>query len=229
MERIVVVGLGGTGSYLVQPLARYLNSSKWKGALVLVDGDKYEMSNVDRQEFPSVMVNVNKAEAHTRVIRTRFPDLNVICVDRYLGYDNSDDIISEGCVVFGCVDNHFARRLICEIGGGLRNFTFISSGNEMTDGNVYLYARKDGADVTPPPYNVHPEITMEGSKDRSGMSCEELSELPGGGQVIFTNMTAACVSLMMFWSYCSGRAEWSGVREIYFNIDKAKTRGVQNG
>jgi molybdopterin/thiamine biosynthesis adenylyltransferase len=169
------------------------------------------------------MLGENKAVAHMQVIRARFPDVKVIAHEGYLGDDNKSSLIIEKSIVFGCVDNHFARKLICERGAELNDFAFISAGNEMTDGNVNLYLRKDGKDITPPLWMLHPEISRDKGGDRSAMSCEEIAAMPGGGQVIFTNLMAASLSLAMFWNL-SRNPE---TREILFDINKVKTRSIQ--
>jgi len=51
-KRIVVIGLGGIGSALVEPLCRFLNfDDKAEWQVVLVDGDNYEEKNTSRQTF----------------------------------------------------------------------------------------------------------------------------------------------------------------------------------
>ena len=57
--RVVVVGLGGIGGALLQPLALFLHSYRVAARLVLVDGDEFEPRNSERQIFQSLG---NKAE-----------------------------------------------------------------------------------------------------------------------------------------------------------------------
>ena len=51
INKIILIGCGGTGSYLAPPLARFLKAFKFAGELILADGDSYEPSNLDRQSF----------------------------------------------------------------------------------------------------------------------------------------------------------------------------------
>ncbi|NJD26845.1 MAG: hypothetical protein FIA92_00925 [Chloroflexi bacterium] len=49
-ERVVLIGCGGIGSQLLDPLSRYLaNRPEPRRLLVLVDGDAFEPSNLIRQ------------------------------------------------------------------------------------------------------------------------------------------------------------------------------------
>lgn len=51
-KRVVIIGLGGIGGALVEPLCRFLNfdeKNEWQ--VVLVDGDVYEERNATRQSF----------------------------------------------------------------------------------------------------------------------------------------------------------------------------------
>ncbi len=51
-SRVVVVGLGGIGGALLQPLALFLHSYGISVRLVLVDGDEFEPKNAERQSLP---------------------------------------------------------------------------------------------------------------------------------------------------------------------------------
>jgi molybdopterin/thiamine biosynthesis adenylyltransferase len=50
-KRVVLIGLGGIGKALVEPLCRFLNFRKESWEVVLVDGDEYEEDNATRQNF----------------------------------------------------------------------------------------------------------------------------------------------------------------------------------
>jgi len=73
--RIVVIGLGGVGSILIERLARFLNYSvDTKSELVLVDGDMYELKNMERQEFLDFG---KKAEVKANEIKVQYNKLKV--------------------------------------------------------------------------------------------------------------------------------------------------------
>ena len=65
--RIMQVGTGGTGSYLVLPLAKFLNSLKKTRAYndikyYLIDNDIVEEKNIWRQNFNYNEIGQNKSE-----------------------------------------------------------------------------------------------------------------------------------------------------------------------
>lgn len=226
-RRIVVVGCGGTGSYLIPVLCRYLSSVKWGGTVLLVDGDKFEEHNADRQEFSPKQVGQNKADAMLQIVRSRISDFNVIALSEYVGRDNVDRIIEEDTLIFSCVDNHVCRALLSSKVQCLTTGCLISAGNTETDGNVQVNLRSGGAMLLPPIEVRHPEILTKRDGDRSEMSCEEIAGLPGGGQVIIANMTAACIALQMFYGLFA--MNMMDAEEVYFDIRLAKTRRIVNG
>ena len=50
-RKIKVVGAGGIGSYLIEPLSRYLSYCKDSCEITVIDGDLYEDKNLQRQKF----------------------------------------------------------------------------------------------------------------------------------------------------------------------------------
>lgn len=228
-DTVVVIGCGGIGSHFLPPFVRFLASldeTVRPTVVKLVDGDKYASSNTNRQEFVAKHVGVNKAESQFVKLNAYYAGLlQFLAVPEYVGADNVANIITENAVVFLGVDNHVCRRIVSAHCQTLKNITIITGGNEMTDGNVQLYVRRDGKDITPPIEKRHPEILTTEDGDRSAMSCEELEQLPSGGQVIFANQMASTLMCQMFWNVLHGRFPFN---EIYFDVNVMKTRGVEN-
>jgi len=102
----------------------------------------------------------------------------------------------------------------------LNNLIIISGGNEFTDGNVQIFIRKDGSNVTPSLTDYHPEIEEADDKSPEEMSCEELSK--SEPQLLFTNLMAAT---LMCCSFLNVLKENYSVSEIYFDIETMKTLG----
>ena len=215
MEKIniVVIGLGGVGSILIERLCRFLNFSRdIEGNILLVDGDTYETKNYERQEFVRLG---NKAEIKVGELEIKFNRLAFNAYPEYITSDNISEIIHEGNIVFMCVDNHKTRMLVSnyckEI---LNNIILISGGNEFTDGNVQLYARQAGKDLTPDLCKYHPEISNPEDKLPTEMSCEELSK--SDPQLYFTNLG---VATLMCWTFYNAVIKKSYERsEVYFDI-----------
>ncbi len=193
---ITVIGLGGIGSNLISPLCRYLDSlNEPEIRIVVIDGDAYEAKNADRQEFLDVG---NKAEVTAARMRRDFPGLAIEAKPEYVTDENIFFMINNGDTVFLGVDNHATRKLVSDRCQELEEVTLISGGNELTDGNVQIYLRKGGNELTPPITHLHPEIAHPQDRNPAEMSCEELAA-SGVPQLIFTNLAAAVHMLSAFW------------------------------
>ena len=151
-KNIYVIGAGGTGSYLLPVLMRYLSSrTDVNDELIIriIDGDKYDEGNVSRQEFAHSRIGKNKAEVQKEIYERKFPNLKIMAIGEYLG-ENNIDVISNGSIVFCCVDNHFCRNLVSKHCQKLDDVLLISGGNEYVDGNVQSYLRAKGEDRNNP-------------------------------------------------------------------------------
>jgi molybdopterin/thiamine biosynthesis adenylyltransferase len=214
---IVIVGLGGVGTILAAKLGRFLNYSReYNGRIMLVDGDQYEPKNFERQEFSSFG---NKADVKRQELLLQFNDLVFETYEAYINETNAHEAIRDGSIVFLCVDNHKTRSIISNYCKTLTNITLISGGNEMTDGNVQIYVRKGGKDLTPDLSAYHPEIRNPEDKLPDEMSCEELAH--SEPQLYFANLGVA--TLMCFAFYNTVVLENVGISDAYFDMLTMKT------
>jgi molybdopterin/thiamine biosynthesis adenylyltransferase len=194
---ITIIGLGGVGSILTGRLCRFLNFSReFEPYILLVDGDRYEPKNLERQEFTSI--GENKAESKAFELSSKFSRIDFDVFDSYVNEGNVKNVIQENTIVFICVDNHKSRRIINNYCKTLNNVTVISGGNEFTDGNTQLYIRRGGEDITPDLCKYHPEIESSESKLPDEMSCEELSM--SEPQLYFANLGVATLMCWMFYN-----------------------------
>jgi molybdopterin/thiamine biosynthesis adenylyltransferase len=222
---IVIVGLGGVGSMLSQSLSRFLNYSRdIEADITLVDGDSYEPKNLERQEFVAMG---DKAEMKYQELSLKFNQIEFDFISEYLDSENISNAIKENDIVFVCVDNHKTRNLINTYARTLKNVTLISGGNEFHDGNVQIYIRKEGVDLTPDLCAYHPEIANPEDQLPSEMSCEELAQ--SDPQLYFTNMG---VATLMCWAFYNAVVKSQLERsEVYFDITQmtadAKIRTVE--
>lgn len=221
---IVIIGLGGVGSILSERLCRFLNFSKDLTAdILLVDGDEYETKNFERQEFTRMG---NKADIKATELTMKFSNIRFDVFEAFISKDNISEVIMEGDIVFLCVDNHKSRMIVSNYCKELKDITLISGGNEYTDGNVQIYLRKEGKDLTPDLCAYHPEIENPDDKLPDEMSCQELSE--SEPQLYFTNLG---VATFMCWAFYNVVVKEEYERsEVYFDILKmtadAKIRTV---
>jgi molybdopterin/thiamine biosynthesis adenylyltransferase len=209
---ITVIGLGGVGSILIERLARFINYSRdLNPTILLVDGDVYENKNYERQEFSQIG---NKAETKVMELTMKFPKLILDSFEAYINEANIAESIKTGDIVFLCVDNHKTRNIVNNYCKELTDITLISGGNEFEDGNVQLYVRRGGQDLTPDLASYHPEIANPDDQLPDEMSCEELAQ--SDPQLYFTNLG---VATLMCWSFYNSVVKQQYERsEVYFDI-----------
>ena len=224
---ITVIGLGGVGTILIERLCRFLNYSRdYDAELLLVDGDDYEVKNYERQEFNQFG---NKADVKSTELMLKFPEVPVDSFEAYINETNVAEVVSEGDVVFLCVDNHKTRNIVSNYGMQMKDVTIISGGNELIDGNVQVYIRRGGKDLTPDLGAYHPEIANPEDQLPSEMSCEELSNAEP--QLYFTNLGVATIMCWIFYkTIVKGQVDQQS--EVYFDIlqlsANAQTRIVKS-
>jgi len=209
---ITIIGLGGVGSILSERICRFLNYSKDLAAdILLVDGDEYEHKNYERQEFTRMG---NKADIKGTELQIKFSELRFDSYEAFVNEKNIVETIREGDIVFLCVDNHKTRMIVSNYCKTLQDVILISGGNEFTDGNVQIYVRKEGKDLTPDLCAYHPEIANPNDKLPEEMSCEELSQ--SDPQLYFTNLG---VATLMCWAFYNVVIKEQYERsEIYFDM-----------
>ena len=90
----------------------------------------------------------------------------------------------------------------------------ISGGNDLTDGNVQIFIRQGGLDVTPSLTDYLPEIKDPKAKSPLEMSCEELSQ--SAPQLFFTNFMVAAHMCSAFYNIIEKNNY--KISEIYFDL-----------
>ena len=166
VKAIIVIGCGGTGSWLIPKLVKTINDMKRKNlitkdfTLALVDGDVIEHKNLIRQNFIEQDIGKNKAA----VMADRYsPHLNegisTVYLDKYLtkikenlegkdkdNFVNTDSFLSDfteentATIIFNLVDNDNARKsLHCSASylSNRSNIIIADVGNEDTFGQLY--------------------------------------------------------------------------------------------
>ena len=230
--KILFVGMGGTNTYTARPLLRYFNTLDIPDKeVIFMDGDSYDIGNMNRQDFNPDHVSVNKAEAKVRELKQDFPNMLLTAVPEYLSEKSMDYYITNDMVVMVAVDCMKTRRLIDERAQQLENVLVISMGNELIDGDAFVYCRVNGKEITPSIQKGHPEISTAKEPTRSEMSCEQIAAMPSGGQLIFANAQSGIMGATMFWKFMvatefltkEAKVEYRGA---YFDVDQMKVRPV---
>ena len=150
VKRIVVLGCGGTGAFVVSHLARFLSVWRPEGSsdygrlvvpdLFLIDGDEVEEKNLVRQHFIYQDVGKNKAEVLAERYSAAFGiDINVVPKD-IEDEESLFKIFNTNGIIIGCVDNNATRQLIHNAYFSKNNvgesMFWIDSGNKETAGQV---------------------------------------------------------------------------------------------
>ncbi len=227
---IKVIGVGGIGLHLLEPLARYVNFNvDMDGVDIhLIDGDVFEPRNQERQPFEAASTGGNKAKVTADRLRDSYRNILFWAAEDYITADNVGFHVREDNCVFLCVDNHATRKLIVERCQELENITLISGGNDYEDGNVMVYLRRDGEDLTKPPTEVYTEIGEPEDEnpgdvdgDREGGCAEEAANNP---QLIIANNMAAAIMLNAYYGLLHGDLGSGAYGDICFDVKTNATR-----
>jgi len=216
---IKAIGIGGIGCALLPFLCRFLQYAGEPARLTLIDGDSFDRRNAARQAFGRLG---NKAEVKTGELAREFQGLSFRAAPEYVTAENVARLVAAGDLVFLMVDNHASRLLVNRHAATLADLTLISGGNDYEDGNVQVYVRQGGVDLTPSLTRYHPEIAHPQDRNPAELSCEELMAA-GAPQLLFANLTVAALMLNAFYAL---RQDALGYCEVYLDIVQNLSRPV---
>jgi PRTRC genetic system ThiF family protein len=139
---VLLVGCGGTGSFVALHLARLAWSApRLNLRLIFIDPDVVELRNAGRQNFAPAEVGQFKAVALARryshafglKIEARAEAFRAAWVSDST-YRYQDDVLT---LLVGCVDNPAARREMAKVNGH-RRVWWLDSGNWLDGGNIFI-------------------------------------------------------------------------------------------
>jgi PRTRC genetic system ThiF family protein len=209
---LMLVGAGGTGSWLAPSIARLtrlLNDAGRRVNLTFVDHDIVEAGNVPRQNFCYAEIGQHKAVA----LATRYSaawSVEIRAITRPFTRDMVSGHYNELVILIGCVDNAAARQelaetLSCRYRGSAHvpSTWWLDSGNAKECGQVLLgsepktetlrQAFQLGAAciALPSPALQHPELLKPLPEEIAGnnLSCEQLALL--NAQSLMVNQRVA--------------------------------------
>jgi hypothetical protein len=229
---VKLIGLGGVGSIVARYSALFFASLGNEVRLVFIDGDAFEPCNASRMLFGA---HGNKADITRNELRPRFAEtgLTLIAIEEYITPDNVARLIQEGDLVLLTVDNHATRKLVNDHCTRLHDICLISGGNDGVDpdgqgasrrgtyGNVQIYIRQDGQDVSSPLTRHHPEIQTPADHLPTDLSCTDLvTSVP---QILFTNLAVASAMLNSLWLLLCDALHYG---ELGFDIAEGLSRPV---
>ncbi|MFN3785639.1 MAG: HesA/MoeB/ThiF family protein [Thiothrix sp.] len=114
--KVLVIGMGGLGS----PVALYLGAAG-VGTLTLVDFDRVELSNLQRQIIhSSARLGQNKADSAAQAVAALNPEVTVQTLSHRLAIAELQSLVDSHDAVVDCSDNfptRFHLNLACKIAG----------------------------------------------------------------------------------------------------------------
>lgn len=122
-KKVLIVGLGGVGGYVVESLAR-----SGIGNITLVDYDSVDITNLNRQ---IIALNSTIGKKKVELFKERINDINKKCIvnvyDLFIAEDNYLDIFNTDYdFIIDCCDSIDAKKLLLKESVG-RNINYISS------------------------------------------------------------------------------------------------------
>jgi len=108
-SRVAVAGLGGLGSCVAASLARAAI-----GALVIVDFDVVEMSNMNRQQYFLDQIGMKKTDALTDNLRRINPCVNIVSHCVKLTPENIPSLLGGCDIICECFDLPDQKQMLVE-------------------------------------------------------------------------------------------------------------------
>lgn len=212
---LVLIGCGGTGSWLTPAVARYARLLIELGKNVdvtFIDHDRVEEKNIFRQNFCDAEIGLFKAET----LANRFGlawGIPIIAINKPFTHETNIRQSSDALtVLMGCVDNTTARKEIAKQAQHYytsQSTWWLDCGNQKTSGQVLLGRKhKDGEQPLtfpglctwlPLPSEQHPELVSDetqlaemDNEDDAHLSCAELAMK--GSQSLSINFRIAAIA-----------------------------------
>ncbi len=110
-SNICIVGCGGLGGYCANSFIRF-----GVNKITLVDGDIFNLSNLNRQLFSSEdNLNKNKAVEIAKILNKINPEVEVVVYEENIDLDNGENILLNQDIVLDCLDNISSRILLSKL------------------------------------------------------------------------------------------------------------------
>jgi PRTRC genetic system ThiF family protein len=182
---IILVGCGGTGSFLALHLARLAYHARQAHGLDVrlrfIDPDVVEEKNIGRQNFCPAEVGLNKATA----LATRYSHAFGLSIEYVTTPVSKDDVARSSALLVGAVDNARARKTINRMATqSAGRLWWLDCGNHEHAGQVLLGNRPNlqAPEISPMgfcsglplPSIQHPELLTK-AKTTSTRSCADLA------------------------------------------------------
>ena len=138
--RMLVIGAGGLGS----PAAYYL-ASAGVGTLTLGDGDRVDLTNLQRQILHTTeRIGTPKVESARQALAAINPEVNIVTVEQRVDGDALSALVADATIVLDCTDN-FATRHALNTACVHHRRPLVSGAAIRFDGQVAVFDLRDAA------------------------------------------------------------------------------------
>lgn len=145
--KVLVVGAGGLGC----PVLQYL-SAAGIGTIGIVDGDKVELSNLQRQVlYNNNDIGFSKAEKAAQNLQKTNENIDYQVFTNYLKAENASEIIENFEIIVDCTDNFTVRYLINDVCVN-QNKPFVYGAIHKFEGQVAVFNFQNKEGVLGPTY-----------------------------------------------------------------------------
>ena len=121
--RVLVIGAGGLGSNVTLMLAR-----SGVGCFILVDHDRVEASNLNRQAYFPADIGKPKVQALADHLRMLNPDICLQCHVEKVTRDNAHAFFDQAEVIVEAVDGAATKAMLCEAAASTEKLYVTASG-----------------------------------------------------------------------------------------------------
>lgn len=201
--KIIILGAGGTGGYVIPHLYRLGFASDRNVRIIVCDGDIVEEKNLIRQNFVEQDIGRNKAQVQAERYSAAF---GIECEYRPDFIESEKELMeltkpdftkqpwntvreTQRVILLGCVDNNKSRQLCHQVFYKQQDLIYIDSGNGEHTGQVVCGVRQNGRTTYKPVCKLYPDMLKEEDKFPSELSCAERAV--SAPQSVTANLTAA--------------------------------------
>lgn len=193
VNTIYIIGTGGVASWLLPVLLKLLRAFDTQPTIVLMDGDKLEPKNLDRQLFSPEQVGQFKSDA-LKVLYAPHYDKLTSCPEFFT---EGTDGLQENSLYLCCVDNMAARKAVLQAVDRLGGRAIFGA-NEYTDSEAYWY-EQDWQGTALDPRTFYPTITTDERDDPTRpQSCQGVAS-DASPQLVLANFSAANFMMWLLW------------------------------
>ena len=136
-SHVLVIGLGGVGSYAADALAR-----SGVGEMTIVDGDFVVQSNINRQlQALHSTINLSKSELMAHRLKDVNPDLILHEVNQFLNPEDIEQLLAKNfSFVLDCIDSVTPKLTIIKLckQNKLRFISSMGAGGKINPSNIQI-------------------------------------------------------------------------------------------